>query len=81
MYKEAHCLSKCFQGLCREKNVKTSALENHLFIMVLFLQQVNALNRNDILSAMLDAKKHSREVIIIISVFSNSLPSWTNQKK
>lgn len=75
MYKEAHCLSKCFQGLCREKNVKTSALENHLFIMVLFLQQVNALNRNDILSAMLDAKKHSREVIIIISVFSNSLPS------
>ena len=75
MYKEAHCLSKCFQGLYREKNVKTSALENHLFIMFLFLQQVNALNRNDILSAMLDAKKHSREVIIIISVFSNSLPS------
>ena len=81
MYKEAHCLLKCFQGLCREKNVKTSALENHLFIMFLFLQQVNALNRNDILSAMLDAKKHSREVIIIISVFNNSLPSWTNQKK
>ena len=55
--------------------MKTSALENHLFIMFLFLQQVNALNRNDILSAMLDAKKHSREVIIIISVFNNSLPS------
>lgn len=49
--------------------------------MFLFLQQVNALNRNDILSVMLDAKKQSREVIIIISVFSNSLPSWTNQKK
>lgn len=75
MYKEVHCLSKCFQGLCREKNMKTSALENHLLIMFLFLQQVNALNRNDILSVMLDAKKQSREVIIIISVFSNSLPS------
>lgn len=29
---------KMFSGLCREKNVKTSALENHLLIMFLFQQ-------------------------------------------
>lgn len=66
---------KMFSGAMQRKKCEDFSLENHLFIMFLFLQQVNALNRNDILSAMLDAKKHSREVIIIISVFSNSLPS------
>lgn len=67
MYKGVHCLKNLSRDM-QGKNINTSAMEN-LLLSLLLLQSVNILNRNYILSTILAAKKHSREVMGLASVF------------